>query len=97
MHIPVPFPLSDLETRMSDIESIAALLKRILRQRYKLGDGIDDASRLDALGIDSLHILDLLLDIETELGHRLEGIALPPRATLGQLAAAIADSLKRSR
>lgn len=82
---------------MFDTASITALLKLVLQQRYHVGDGLDDTSRLDTLGIDSLHILDLLLDIESELGHRLEGLALPPHATLGQLAAAIANSLERSR
>lgn len=72
------------------------VLTTLLRQRYRIDAELGADCRLEALGIDSLHILDLLLDVEAELGIELGGLALPPHATLGQLAAAIADVCDRS-
>jgi acyl carrier protein len=72
-------------------DSIIAVLTTLLRQRYRIDAELNADSRLEALGIDSLHILDLLLDVEAELGLELGGLALPPHATLSQLASAIAD------
>lgn len=84
------------EAFLSDAESIIAVLKMLLRQRYRIDAELESDSRLETLGIDSLHILDLLLDVEAELGIELGGLALPPHATLGQLAGAIADVCDRS-
>jgi acyl carrier protein len=76
---------------MPDIASVVVLLKGLLEQRYGIHAAISADSILEDIGMDSLHVLDLLLDAESALGVRLEGIALPPHATLGQLAAAIVD------
>ena len=84
------------EASLSDSVSIIAVLKMLLRQRYCIDAELASDSRLETLGIDSLHILDLLLDVEAELGIELGGLALPPHATLGQLADAIADVCDRS-
>ncbi|MBK4733213.1 acyl carrier protein [Noviherbaspirillum pedocola] len=81
---------------MSDSETIIAVLKTLLRERYCIDAALESSSRLESLGIDSLHILDLLLDVEAELGIELGGLALPPHATLGQLADAIAGVHDRS-
>jgi acyl carrier protein len=76
---------------MSDIESVVAVLRRLLQRRYCIEAGADP--RLEDIGIDSLHIVDLLLDFETELDCHLAGIALPSHVTLLQLAGAIAACL----
>jgi len=49
--------------------------------------------RLRDLGADSMHILEIMLDLETELGVSLSELSLPPNPTLGDVAAIISGSL----
>ena len=50
-------------------------------------------AHLRALGADSMHILEIMLDLETELGVSLSDLALPPNPTLGEVAAVISKNL----
>ena len=46
-------------------------------------------ARLRDLGVDSIHVLEIMLDLETELGVSLSDLSLPPNPTLGEVAAVI--------
>jgi acyl carrier protein len=76
---------------MPDTESIIGVLKTLLQQRFSLGADLEENRRLIDMGIDSLHLVDVLLDLETELDFQLVNLVLPPQATLAQLADAIAQ------
>lgn len=45
------------------------------------------------LGADSMHMLEIMLDLETELGVSLGDLALPPNPTLGEVAGIISRNL----
>ena len=47
------------------------------------------------LGADSMHILEIMLDLETELGVSLSDLALPPNPPLGEVAAVISKNLDK--
>ncbi|MDP1952197.1 MAG: phosphopantetheine-binding protein [Betaproteobacteria bacterium] len=49
--------------------------------------------RLRDLGADSMHILEIMLDLEAELGVSLSDLTLPPNPTLGEVAAVISKNL----
>jgi acyl carrier protein len=41
------------------------------------------------MGIDSLHLVDIMLDMENEFGFRFESLLLPPNPSLEQISLAI--------
>jgi len=81
---------------MNDSE-ILDKIRASLIQRFGL-----DASELTAdaslrdLGADSMHILEIMLDLEAELGTSLSDLSLPPNPTLGQVASVISKNLAAS-
>jgi acyl carrier protein len=80
---------------MSDSDTITSCLKARIEQRFGVDMRfIERGTSLHDLGIDSLHTVDILLDIENELGFNFEKLALPPNPTLGQLSDAIAANLQ---
>ena len=40
-----------------------------------------------------MHVLEIMLDMETELGVSLSDLSLPPNPTLGEVAAVIAKNV----
>ena len=50
-------------------------------------------ARLRDLGVDSIHVLEIMLDLEADLGVNLTDLSLPPNPTLGEVAAVIAGNL----
>ena len=46
-------------------------------------------SRLSDMGIDSLHLVDIMLDMENEFSFRFESLLLPPNPSLEQISLAI--------
>jgi len=52
---------------------------------------VDASTTLRDLGLDSMHVVNLLLDLEQELGIELTDINFPPNPTLGQ----VADTITR--
>ncbi|MGI4846539.1 MAG: acyl carrier protein [Janthinobacterium lividum] len=80
---------------MPESDAITSRLKATIEERFAIDMRFVDASaRLGDLGIDSLHVVDLLLDIESELGFNFENVTLPGNPTLGELSAAIAANLQ---
>lgn len=65
-------------------------IKCMLQERF----GIDvnasgPASRMRDLGIDSLHLVDLMMDMESAFGFQYEALTLPANPSLEEIADAI--------
>ena len=73
-------------------------IKSMLEERF----GIDvnasgPASRMRDLGIDSLHLVDLMLDMESAFGFQYEALTLPANPSLEEIANAIAANSASAR
>lgn len=69
-------------------------IKEVLNERFGIEIGqIDENSRLRELGIDSLHVVEIMLDLEEDLGVKLVDLSVPPNPSLGEVAAAIERNL----
>ena len=72
-------------------------IKNILHERFGLNTlEMTDATKLRDLGIDSLHLVDVMLDIEIELDITIEDLSLPPETTLGELGEIVSKCLIKS-
>jgi acyl carrier protein len=69
-------------------------LIRMLHQKF----GIDPATvsagtRQQDLGIDSILLVDLMLDVEDALGFSFQSMALPPNPSIGDICDLIAQNM----
>jgi len=81
---------------MPSNEQILNSLLSALHGRFAIDIGqIDTASRLSDLGIDSLHLVDVMLDMENEFGFRFESLLLPPNPSLDDITLAISRDSQR--
>jgi acyl carrier protein len=67
----------------------ASLIERFGLEASQLGEDV----RLRDLGVDSIHVLEIMLDLEAELGTSLEDLSFPPNPTLGDVAGVISGNL----
>ncbi len=75
---------------MPSNEQILNKLLSTLHQRFAIDTAqVNNASRLSDIGIDSLHLVDIMLDMESEFGFRFESLLLPPDPSLEQITLAI--------
>ena len=73
---------------------IVKKIKEALNERFDIDvSKVDENSRMRELGVDSLHVLEIMLDMETDLGIKLQDLAVPPNPSLGEIAAAIERNL----
>jgi acyl carrier protein len=73
---------------------IASKIKNILHERFGIETAeLNDDTTLRELGVDSLHLVEIMLDIETELHIRIEDLSLSPNPSLGEIGAVISKSL----
>jgi acyl carrier protein len=87
------FPLI-ARTKFMDNADILTKIRASLIERFGLeASQLAENARLRDLGADSMHILEIMLDLETELGVSLSDLSLPPNPTLGEVAAAISRNL----
>lgn len=72
-------------------EQLIDQIKRILIERFGIDASLSlPASRMRDLGIDSLHLVDLMMDMESTFGFQYEALALPVNPSLEEIADAIA-------
>jgi len=77
---------------------VGARVKALLEQLFGIDtSGVTDATTLRDLGIDSMHVVNLMLELEQELDVELTNLAFPPNPTLGQVADTIARNLPGSK
>ena len=78
------------ENTMPSNEQILNKLLSTLHQRFAIDtEQVDHASRLSDIGIDSLHLVDIMLDMEHEFNFQFESLQLPPNPSLEQISLAI--------
>lgn len=83
---------------MLDNTDILAKLKNILNERFGIDTTtVDDTTKLSDIGIDSLHVVDIMLDIETELDFNFQDLSLPPDPSIGEISASISKNLESFR
>lgn len=71
-------------------------LKGMLNERFSIDPStIDGTTRRSEMGIDSILMVDLMLDIETEMGFTFETMELPPNPSLNDVADLIGRNLPR--
>jgi len=77
-----------------DNTDILTRIRASLTERFGLeASQLAEDARLRDLGVDSIHVLEIMLDLETELGVSLSDLSLPPNPTLGEVAAVISGNL----
>ena len=75
---------------MSTNEQILRKLMSTLHARFAISiDQLSDSARLSDIGIDSLHLVDIMLDMEEEFDFRFESLLLPSNPSLDDIARAI--------
>ena len=71
---------------MNVIDAIIKI-KGILQDQFDIDPNtISDATKLSEIGIDSLHLVDVMLDLETDLDITFENLDFSPETTLNNLA-----------
>lgn len=74
--------------------NIVLKIKEVLRERFGFAiDQLDENSKLRDLGVDSMHIVEIMMDMEADLGMKLEDLSVPPNPSLGEVVDAIARNL----
>jgi len=77
-------------------EAILDRLKAMLHDRFAIDPAtVDGRTRRADMGIDSILMVDLMLDIETEMGFAFESMELPPNPSLDEVVALICQNLHR--
>jgi acyl carrier protein len=76
-------------------------LSRMVRDALVNTFGIDPAlitaeANMRDLGVDSMHVVEILLDLEKELGVTLTDLSFPSNPTLEQVAQTIGNNLRQS-
>ncbi len=78
-------------------DEVIAFLQKMLQERFELPpDLVTAETRREAFGIDSLLMVDLLLDIETELDFAFSSYDLPPNPSIQELASFIVMQMDAS-
>ena len=74
--------------------NIVVKIKEVLNSRFGFDIAqLDENSRLRDLGVDSMHIVEIMMDMEADLGLKLEDLSVPPNPSLGEVVDAIARNL----
>ena len=73
--------------------SNALILNKLLatlHERYAIDIAdVTNTSRLSDIGVDSLHLVDIMLEMENEFSFRFESLLLPSNPSLEQISLAI--------
>jgi acyl carrier protein len=74
-------------------DELLSKIKRILIDRFGLDDAqLGESAKLRDLGIDSMHVVEVMLDLEDDLGMKLEGLSVPPNPTLADVVDTLAKN-----
>ncbi|MBK9258239.1 MAG: acyl carrier protein [Polyangiaceae bacterium] len=77
-------------------EQIIARLKYLLQEHFSIDiANVDGNTRMRDMGIDSMHVVDLMLEIESEMGFQFDSLNLQPNPSLAELSQAIEKNIKR--
>ena len=74
-----------------DRNKILELLKSLLKDKYDVDPGsLSGASRQDDIGLDSMTMVDLMMDIETSMDFQFPDLNLPKNPSLDEIVDLIA-------
>ena len=77
---------------MLNVLDVVIKIKKNLHDRFGVDtSAMNNTTKLSDLGIDSLHLADMMLDLETELDITIEDLPLLPETTLGDLATIVSN------
>lgn len=77
-----------------DRAEILNWLKGLLKDKYEIDpDTLTGASRQDDIGLDSMTMVDLMLDIETELDFQFPDLNIPKNPSLDEIVNLIAEAV----
>ena len=84
---------------MTDKPSVDELMQKI-RNALTENFGIDPTvitakARMRDIGVDSLHVVEILLDLEAELGVKLTDFGFPPNPSLEEVAQVIDKNISQ--
>lgn len=75
-------------------DEILIKIQASLQERFGLDqEQLTPEARLRDLGVDSLHVLEIMLDLEAGLDTKLQDLSVPPNPSLSEVAAAIQRNL----
>ena len=78
-----------------DSENILATLQGFLAERFDIpADQATPDARLRDIGLDSMMVLDVMMEVEDQLGVKLDDVSLPRDATLGDVVALVRRNLE---
>jgi len=72
---------------------VLELLKTLLKDKYDVDpDSLTGASRQDDIGLDSMTMVDLMMDIESSLDFQFPDLNLPKNPSLDEIVDLIVES-----
>jgi len=73
-----------------DSQSIRNVIKEFLRERFEISaDSITDDTSIRDLGLDSMMMLEVMLELEDRLGVKLSDLSMPANPTLRDVVALV--------
>lgn len=76
-------------------QQVMGHLKRMLREQFQIDDtSLTPETRQSDIGIDSILMVNLMLDIENELGFSFDIMDLPKNPSLGEICDLVIRNLK---
>lgn len=82
------------DDRTMDQGDILRKIQDSLHERFGLElSRLDESARLRDIGVDSLHVVEIMLDLEAELGTNLVDLSFPPNPSLGEVASVISKNI----
>jgi acyl carrier protein len=79
---------------VDDVQKLVDEVKTILNQRFSIPlDKLTASASIKDLGLDSLQILDITMEMEDRLGRRLEDMTLPRDPTIQDVATMIHQNI----
>jgi acyl carrier protein len=73
---------------------ISAMVKQVLLERFEVApDTVRDDTTIREVGLDSILLMDVVLDLEDRIGVQLQDLSMPPNPTLVDVVALIRRNL----
>lgn len=81
-----------------DRAEILDRLKQLLKDKYEIDPStLTGDSRQDDIGLDSMTMVDLMLDVETELDFQFPDLNVPKNPSLDEIVNLVAQALAEQR
>jgi acyl carrier protein len=79
-------------------QQILERLKALIHERFGIDPaGLSGSTTQAEIGIDSLLMVDMMLDVETEMGFTFDSMNLPRNPDLDTIVSLVEDNLRRQR